>query len=137
MKLYQGASDARRIREVENLLAPLAIVWLSETDCQRALTDFRNLHLSHGLGLLDALIAATAIGQGATLVTFNARHFPRFPGSRPSKASTATVNGASWPLHQLVPGVRRDYWLDCRRRLTPHPSSGMIGCFVGWVGGTD
>ena len=80
MELYQGASDARRIREVEDLLAPLAIVWPSETDCQRALADFRALHLSHGLGLPDALTAAAAIGQGATLVTFNARHFSPISG---------------------------------------------------------
>ena len=80
MKLYQGAFDARRMQEVENLLAPLAIIWPSETDCQRALMDFRALRLSHGLGLLDALIAATATGLGATLVTFNARHFSPVSG---------------------------------------------------------
>lgn len=80
MELYQGAPDARRAQEVEDLLAPLAIVWPSAMDCQRALTDFRALHLSHGLGLLDALIAATAIGQGAALVTFNTRHFSPVSG---------------------------------------------------------
>ncbi len=75
MELYQDAPDARRVREMHRLLAPLAIYWPSERDCQRALTTFQTLHLSHGVGLLDTLIGETAIGLGATLVTFNRRHF--------------------------------------------------------------
>lgn len=75
MELYQDAPDARRLREVDQLIAPLTVVWPSQRDCQRALTDFRALHLSHGIGLLDALIGATAIGLNAILVTFNLRHF--------------------------------------------------------------
>jgi len=31
---------------------------------------------SHGTGLADALIGATAQIHGATLVTFNSRHYP-------------------------------------------------------------
>ena len=80
MELFQDAPDSRRIREVDELVAPLEIVWPSASDCQRALADFRSLHVSHGLGLLDALIAATAMGRGATLVTFNMRHFRSVPG---------------------------------------------------------
>lgn len=80
MELFQDAPDARRVREVELLVAPLRIVWPGESDCQRALNDFRTLHLAHGLGLLDALIGATAIGLGASLVTFNVRHFRPIAG---------------------------------------------------------
>ena len=113
MELYQGASDAQRIREVENLLAPLAIVWPSETDCQRALTDFRNLHLSHGLGLLDALIAATAIGQGATLVAFNARHFFPVSGLTTEQSEhrdrqrrfLAAASARAWGTARLLAGL--------------------------------
>lgn len=45
------------------------------SDGERALSAFAQHHLSHGLGLLDALIAATAIGLGATLVTYNLKHY--------------------------------------------------------------
>jgi hypothetical protein len=44
-------------------------------DCQRALADFTAFHLSHGLGLLDALIAACAVGLSATLCKFNVKHY--------------------------------------------------------------
>ncbi|MCY4604723.1 MAG: VapC toxin family PIN domain ribonuclease, partial [Gemmatimonadetes bacterium] len=36
-------------------------------------------HLSHNLGLLDALIAACAIGSSATLCTFNVKHYRIVP----------------------------------------------------------
>jgi predicted nucleic acid-binding protein len=68
------------VREALRLTAPLPVVWPTATDCQRALTDFSTLHLSHGLGLLDALIAAIAIGLGAELCTFNDKHYRIVPG---------------------------------------------------------
>jgi predicted nucleic acid-binding protein len=37
---------------------------------------WRSYRSSHGTGLIDALIAATAETHGARLVTRNARHFP-------------------------------------------------------------
>jgi hypothetical protein len=44
-------------------------------DCGRALQDFAAFHLSHNLGLLDALIAHTAVGLGQPLATFNVKHY--------------------------------------------------------------
>jgi predicted nucleic acid-binding protein len=80
MELMQDAQNARQLRTVRRLVAPLPIVWPTETDCQRALADFASYHLSHGLGLLDALIAACAIGQAGTLCTFNVKHYRVVPG---------------------------------------------------------
>ena len=36
----------------------------------------RDYGRSHGVGAIDAVIAATALGRGAALVTRNAKHFP-------------------------------------------------------------
>jgi predicted nucleic acid-binding protein len=44
------------------------------------MSDFTAYHLSHSLGLLDALIAASAIGLNATLLTFNEKHYRVVPG---------------------------------------------------------
>lgn len=79
MEVIQGCRDKTDVHKVRMLLSPLKVIWPDEQDCQRALTDFTQYHLSHSLGLIDALIAATAIGQGATLCTFNVKHFGAVP----------------------------------------------------------
>lgn len=80
MELIQNARNSREVRQAMKLVAPFKIVWPTETDCARALSDFAMYHLSHGLGLLDALIAACAVGRGETLYTFNAKHYRIVPG---------------------------------------------------------
>ena len=80
MELIQDARNALEVRQALKLVSPLRIVWPTETDCNRALSDFTAYHLSHGLGLLDALIAACAVGLSATLHTFNDKHYRVVPG---------------------------------------------------------
>ena len=80
MELVQGTKNASQLRVVRNVLKPMRLVWPTEADCGKALADFTALHLSHGLGLLDALIAATVVGQNATLLTFNVKHYAVVPG---------------------------------------------------------
>ena len=79
MELVQDARNAGEVRQALKLVAPLRIVWPTEADCARALSDFTTYHLSHGLGLLDALIAACAVGLSATLCTFNVKHYQVVP----------------------------------------------------------
>jgi predicted nucleic acid-binding protein len=80
MELVQNAGNAQQVRTALKLISALPIVWPREPDCTRALADFSVLHLSHGLGLLDALIAATALGRGATLCSFNVKHYRAVQG---------------------------------------------------------
>ena len=80
MELMQDARNSSEVRKALKLVAPLPIVWPTETDCNRALSDFSVYHLSHSLGLLDALIAACAVVKSATLFTFNAKHYKAVPG---------------------------------------------------------
>jgi predicted nucleic acid-binding protein len=80
MELVQDAPSAQHIRKALKLVSPFPIVWPTETECSRALADFVAYHLSHGLGLLDALIAACAIGRSATIYTFNVKHYAAVPG---------------------------------------------------------
>jgi predicted nucleic acid-binding protein len=80
MELIQDARNAGEVRRALRLVAPMAVVWPTDVDCARALADFTAYHLSHGLGLLDALIAACAVGRSATLFTFNAKHYQVVPG---------------------------------------------------------
>ncbi len=80
MELIQDARNGSEVRKALKLIAPLTVVWPTEIDCQRALSELATYHLSHGLGLLDALIAACAVGMAATLNTFNAKHYRAVPG---------------------------------------------------------
>ncbi len=80
MELIQKADNARQVEQAMRLVAPFEIVWPSELDCDLALQHFRACHLSHGLGLLDALIGACALSSDKTLCTFNAKHFRMIPG---------------------------------------------------------
>jgi predicted nucleic acid-binding protein len=80
MELVQDARNADEVQKALALVDGLDIVWPSQAECQTALEQFSRFHLSHGLGLLDALIAATAVGHGGVLNTFNERHYRIFPG---------------------------------------------------------
>lgn len=75
MELIQDADNKERVDKALQLVAPLRVVWPTSQDCEKALSIFTTYHLSHGLGLLDALIGSTSVGLGAPLCTFNARHY--------------------------------------------------------------
>jgi hypothetical protein len=75
MELLQGCQNAREQKDLEKLLRNFPLYWAESEDCERALKVFSAYHLSHQVGLLDALIAAAAIGYDADLATFNARHY--------------------------------------------------------------
>ena len=79
MELMQSADNKADIKNVEQLIAPLTIVWPQQTDLQYALEIFPSLRLSHNIGLLDSLIAATAVGLRVPLITFNMKHYRAVP----------------------------------------------------------
>ncbi|WP_017295482.1 PIN domain-containing protein [Geminocystis herdmanii] len=79
MELIQNTKNKQEVNQVFKLIAPLSIIWLSEVDCENALSDFTKYHLSDGVGLLDALIAHCSIGKNATLCTFNVKHYRVIP----------------------------------------------------------
>jgi len=80
MELIQDAQNKQQVRQVLQLVAPLPITWPTETDCARALSDFTAYHLSHKIGLIDALIASCAVGRSFTLCTFNVKHYQVISG---------------------------------------------------------
>ncbi len=75
MELIQDSPSAQHVRKAMQLVSPLTVIWPTEAECNQALANFAAFHLSHGLGLLDALIAACAIGRSMPLCTFNEKHY--------------------------------------------------------------
>jgi len=82
MELIQGATNSRQLKEAQRLTAPLPVVWPTVTDFEAALSNFVTFHLSHGLGLLDSIIASVALGLDAELCTFNLKHYRVIAGLR-------------------------------------------------------
>lgn len=79
MELKFGCENSVDVAAVNRLLKPLTVVWPSKTACDNMNSVYGPLKLSHNLGILDALIAATALDNNATLFTFNLKHYAAVP----------------------------------------------------------
>lgn len=75
-ELYAGVRDGNERHILEQFLQVFEIVSLNEETAQTGGLYRRDYRKSHGVGLPDALIAATAKYVGATLVTLNKKHYP-------------------------------------------------------------
>jgi predicted nucleic acid-binding protein len=82
MELIQDARNAREVALAQKLVAPFPVIWPSSADCEKARILFASQHRTHGIGLLDSLIASTVIGLGCELATHNVRHFRAVAGLR-------------------------------------------------------
>ncbi len=82
MEFLFGVSNSDQIRRARAFLHVFPIIWPSIEAMQRALNDFTPLHLSTGIGIIDSLIASTALDRDLSVVTFNKRHFDAVPGLR-------------------------------------------------------
>jgi predicted nucleic acid-binding protein len=80
LELYQGCHNKRAVRELQKQITPFAILWPSDDASDLVLATFITAHLTHALGLLDALIGATALTYNVPLHTFNQKHFAAIPG---------------------------------------------------------
>ena len=75
-ELHAGIRNEREHHRIEGLPALLDVREVDFEIARLAGRYCRQYRRSHGVGLPDALIAATARRHGARLVTRNARHFP-------------------------------------------------------------
>jgi predicted nucleic acid-binding protein len=75
MELIQGCRNKQEQDRLTKTLTSYRLAWPSPYACNVALDDFARYHLSHNLGLLDALVAHTAIELAAPLHTFNQKHY--------------------------------------------------------------
>jgi len=77
MELVRGARDKRELKATKAALAHLdfQILALSENIGHRASIYLEEYSLKSGIGIPDALIAATAIERGQLLCTANAKDY--------------------------------------------------------------
>ena len=77
MELVQGARDKNDLRIIKRFLAELGftVLPLTENIGHRGLVYVEEYGLSAGLRAGDAIIAATAVENGTSLMSANAKHF--------------------------------------------------------------
>jgi predicted nucleic acid-binding protein len=80
LELFAGSHNAAEQRSVVAMVNRFKAKWPTVAARERAMQDFRTLHLSNAIGTFDVLIAHTAIELGLPLHTFNVKHFQHVPG---------------------------------------------------------
>ena len=79
-ELFAGVREGKERTALHAFLAAFEIIGLDREIAERGGLYRRDYGRSHGVGLADALIAATAERAGAVVVTLNTKHFPMFEG---------------------------------------------------------
>lgn len=80
MELLVGAKNKREVAYLDEFLSSYPLVPLSDSIGRTAYQLLIRYARSHGLHVFDSIIAATAIGEGLTLVTRNRKHFEMIDG---------------------------------------------------------
>jgi predicted nucleic acid-binding protein len=75
-----GSQSTSELKQVRAVIATFDVVWPSDAEFQNAANQFGKLKLSHGIGILDAISASTALTRGYDLATFNVKHFRAISG---------------------------------------------------------
>lgn len=83
-ELYAGVKGDEELRVLENLVSVFEVIPLSQEIAKAGGLFRRDYRPSHGVGLADAIVAATAKFANAKLKTLNSRHYPMFKGLRPA-----------------------------------------------------
>ncbi len=75
-ELFAGVRGSEEEGSLKHFLLAFTVLPVTEKVARTGGLYRREYRQSHGTGLADALIAATADELGLNLVTFNHRHFP-------------------------------------------------------------
>jgi hypothetical protein len=80
MELLAGCRNKHEQRRLEQLIKDFSLLPTTPEDSLLACQFLADYHLSHGIGILDCLIGASAIGRKIPVVTKNRKHFSILPG---------------------------------------------------------
>ena len=81
MELIQGCRNSAEVRQVKLFVAEnfSQVSYPNEIICRKAVELLDSYALSHGLRVVDALIAATAMDRNASLASANVKHCRSIP----------------------------------------------------------
>ena len=81
-ELFSGARGPEELAALDQFMLAFEVIPVDERLARQGGTLRQEYHTSHGVGLADALIAASAMASGAELLTFNKRHYPMLENVR-------------------------------------------------------
>ena len=79
-ELYSGVKGDRERTILDDLVSVFRVVSVTGEIAKDAGLLKRDYGKSHGVGLADAILAATALSESAELKTLNVKHYPMFRG---------------------------------------------------------
>ena len=88
-ELYAGVKGDEELAILDGLVALFRVIPVSREIARAGGLYRRDYGKSHGVGLADAMVAATADAENADLKTLNVRHYPMFKGLRPAYTKTS------------------------------------------------
>jgi predicted nucleic acid-binding protein len=77
-ELYAGVKEGAEQTILDDLMDVFRVVDLTPAIARAGGLLRRDYGRSHRVGLVDAILAATAQAEGAELITLNVRHYPMF-----------------------------------------------------------
>lgn len=83
-ELYAGVRGDQDLATLDRLLSLFRIVPMSTEMARQGGLFKRDYAKSHGVGLADAIVAATATVENADLKTLNVKHYPMIKGLKPA-----------------------------------------------------
>ena len=83
-ELYAGARSDAELSTLDSVLSFFQSIPVSPDIARAAGLYKREYARSHGVGLVDAIVAATANAENADLLTLNVRHYPMMKNLQPA-----------------------------------------------------
>lgn len=83
-ELYAGVKGDEELRRLDSLMSLFRVVPLSVELARAGGLHKKHYAKSHGVGLADAVIAATAEAENADLKTLNTKHYPMIKDLKPA-----------------------------------------------------
>ncbi len=87
-ELYAGVRGDEELDTLDNLVSLFRVIPVSPSLARAGGLNRRDYSKAHGVGLADAIVAATCEAENAELKTLNIKHYPMIKGLRPAYTKT-------------------------------------------------
>jgi hypothetical protein len=87
-ELYAGVRGDEELDTLDNLVSLFRVIPVSPSLARAGGLNKRDYSKTHGVGLADAIVAATCEAENAELKTLNVKHYPMLKGLKPAYTKT-------------------------------------------------